>query len=223
VGVKAIGVDDQGTPIYKAVKRDIQDLEGDEQAMWLPSAESIMLSIDQAGLSGKTTEQQEEALLSILDHEALHAMRDLDLFTEKEWRILTETVTKKTNKQGVTYLAAAQKDYNKLNLTGQVEEAVAELTRDELRGQRATSGKPRSLLSRIKNFMVSVKNAINGLGFDSFRDVVGRVESGQVGQRQRGQTRTLLQTDMAPLAMKTFCATGFMLPQHRIKPSLKLT
>lgn len=51
-------------------------------------------------------------------------------------------------------------------------------------------------MERISDFMVRLKNFLNGAGFQSFEDVISRIESGEIGRRERGQIRTLYRTEL---------------------------
>jgi len=125
----------------------------------------------------------------------IHGMRQLDLWTEKEWQLLSSLVDKKTSIKGGTFLGNAKRDYNTDSLVVQVEEAVAEMTREARANARTLTGKPRTLVGRIAQFFTKSKNAINGFGYNSFESVVDGIESGQIGLRSRGEVRTLLETE----------------------------
>ena len=58
------------------------------------------------------------------------------------------------------------------------------------------AGKPRKVMERITDFMIRLKNFVNGAGFQSFEDVINRIESGEIGGRERGQIRTLYRTEL---------------------------
>jgi len=164
-------------------------------AFYSPSVRQIFLAADRLPANA-TREQQEEYFLSILDHELLHAMRDLDLFTDREWSILTKLAQTKKNKDSETYIERAKKDYADRSEVIQIEEAIAELTRDARRDKRLVAGKPRKVMERISDFMVRLKNFLNGAGFQSFENVISRIESGEIGRRERGQIRTLYRTEL---------------------------
>jgi hypothetical protein len=183
---------------------DAQPVDPRAEAVFDPDTSTIMFGIDRIrGFETMSPQEQEDAMASILDHEMLHAMRRLDLFTEQEYQILVDQVTKQTNANGQTYLQAAQELYEKEGPVVQVEEAIAELTRDARANQRKVVGKPKALLNRILRFMTSLKNAINGLGFDSFDALIGRIEGGEIGRRKSyaetrdiGDVRDLVLTDL---------------------------
>jgi hypothetical protein len=183
---------------------DAQPVDPTADAVFDSDTSTIMFGIDRIrGFEKMSPQEQEDAMASLLDHEMLHAMRRLDLFTEQEYQILVDQVTKQTNANGETYLQAAERLYRDKGPVVQVEEAIAELTRDARAEKRKVVGKPKALLNRILRFMTSLKNAINGLGFDSFDALIGRIEGGEIGRRKSyaetrdvGDVRDLVLTDL---------------------------
>ena len=158
------------------------------EGLYVPDANAIFLSVDRID-DNLSPQEQENALASILDHEMIHAMRNMDLFTEAEWTRLTSVVNTKTkvNDKGqtVTYLEQAREDYPELTMEGQIEEAVAELTRDSRADPKIITGKPRTLINRMITFLRKLKNSLTGTGFDTFNSLIGRIESGEIGSRSR--------------------------------------
>jgi len=168
------------------------------EAFYSPDVNGIFLAVDTvSGIKDMTPEQQEAEFVRLLDHEMIHGMRQLDLWTEKEWQLLSSLVSKKQSGKGGTFLENAQRDYSDRSKVVQMEEAVAEMTREARASQRLLTGKPRALTNRIKEFFTKTKNAINGFGFNSFDNIVKGIESGEIGSRERGQVRTLLETERA--------------------------
>lgn len=154
----------------------------------------------------KTNEEIRIAVASIMDHEMIHAMRELDLFTIQEWRVLSGAVSRVKNKDGVTFLEAASKIYSGMKgyETNQsiVEEAVAEMYRgyySDPEVRRQISGQPRTLLERIAMFAEKLYNALQGAGFVSAADVISGMkkiqarEVGAVGEAR--EIRTLKGTE----------------------------
>ena len=196
-GVRARRPDDPATARDfgtegRFVRADVDERVG---GFYSGALNRIALAVDRAPANA-TREQQEEFLLGILGHEQLHAMRNLDLFTQREWSILTKLAQTKKNKDGETYLERAKKDYAGTGEVIQIEEAIAELTRDARKNRSLVAGKPRKVMERITDFMIRLKNFVNGAGFQSFEDVINRIESGEIGSRERGQIRTLYRTEL---------------------------
>jgi hypothetical protein len=177
------------------VKSDEIDPEGRAEAYYDPALNTIFLSIDRVMADPSMTEAQiEAALLEVLDHEMIHAMRKLDLFTNKEFNLLSRAAANKRMPDGRTFLKWAQDNYSDLSPVDQVEESVAELVRAVKKDPSLLQGKPRSLVERIARFFRNMVSALKGEKFNTFSEVIGGIESGAIGARERGQIRTLAQT-----------------------------
>ena len=189
---------DQGTPTVDAQGEFVaEELAPDEQALYSRNLNEIFLGVDrlrQLSEEGATPEQLFETAKSLLNHESVHAMRMLDLWTESEWSTLESLARKKKNAMGKTYLETAQATYRDLSPVGQMEEAVAELIRD---GRNKFTGKPRTLIQRIKTFFESMLSFLRGTGYTSFDSMISDIESGKIGARDRDQIRTLRATEAA--------------------------
>ena len=191
---KELMFDSNGKALMGAVRDESP--QSNYGAFYTPDVNGIFLGIDRvSGIKDMTPEQQESEFVRLLDHEMIHGMRQLDLWTEKEWQLLSSLVDKKTSIKGGTFLGNAKRDYNTDSLVVQVEEAVAEMTREARANAKTLTGKPRTLVGRIAQFFTKSKNAINGFGYNSFESVVDGIESGQIGLRSRGEVRTLLETE----------------------------
>ncbi len=184
----------------------IRESDDPGSALGYYTMRNIFLALDKAEqLSGnKSPEGRRAALTEILDHETIHAVRDLDLWKENEWRILENAAKKKImpGRDNVTFYNDAQERYQQLSPVGRMEEAVAELVRYSQKDKALLTGKPRTMVNRMFEFFERSGNAIKGAGFQSARDVMNRLESGEVGSRQRfdpttgqGPIRTLKSTE----------------------------
>ena len=203
-GELVLGVRTIRRPDGSRVAAQNEEVDSRAEGLYVPDANAIFLSVDRIP-DNLSPQEQENALASILDHEMIHAMRNMDLFTEAEWTRLTNVVMTKTkiNNKGetVTYLEQAQRDYSDFTIEAQIEEAVAELTRDSRADPKIITGKPRTLLNRMITFLRKLKNSITGTGFDTFNSLIGRIESGEIGSRSRVDAsgkpivRTLRETD----------------------------
>ena len=172
------------------------------EGYYSPRMNSIFLSIDRLTNNAATIEEAEAELIGTLDHEAIHAMRQMDLWTDKEWQGLEKAARNTVDRgaegedAGKTYLQMAQKRYavdsqgNPISPVVQMEEAIAEMTRDA-RADLRLGGKPRSSLTRIADFFRRLISFLRGSGYQSFNDLIDRIESGEVGARARGEVRTL--------------------------------
>jgi len=186
----------EGDPEGKISPKIIVETEPQPEvvAFSSPQVGQIFAAIDRLP-QGLTPEQQQDYLIELVHHEQIHAMRELDLFTEKEWNLLSRVVGQRKNRNGVTYLDQAKKDYAGELPSAQIEEAVAELTRDARKDPSVISGKPKNLLNRIYEFFERLRNFLSKSGFQSFDDIIANIESGKIGSRTRGDIRTFVRTE----------------------------
>ena len=164
---------------------------------------NVFLSIDRISNSASTIEEAEAELINTLDHEAIHAMRQMDLWTDKEWQGLEKAAkttvdrTAEGDDAGKTYLQIASEVYSNDSAVIQMEEAIANMTRDA-RASLRLGGKPRSSLTKVADFFRRIISFLRGSGYQSFNDLIDRIESGEVGSRERGSSdlvRTLRATE----------------------------
>lgn len=117
--------------------------------------------------------------MAVLHHEAIHALKLLDLFTPQEWRALE---IKAARSWVDRYDIVAR--YPDLMPSEQIEEAIAEAFADARNTKKAPSG---SILIRAFNKIVrmfkAIGNALRGAGFQTIEDVFGRAMSGEIGGR----------------------------------------
>lgn len=127
--------------------------------------------------------------LGILRHESIHALKEANFFTDKQWATLERMADQQWIDQ---YLKGQQVDYE-----GQVmsrydaymkeyagnmalirEEAIADAFRNFSKKQPA--GLMGALTTRMKNFFKAVKSAFNSQGFESAEDIFGKIEEGKL-------------------------------------------
>lgn len=114
-----------------------------------------------------------------LDHETVHALRDLGLFTKSEWSILESRARREWRaKYDIDARYPGLPD-DKLN-----EEAVAEAFKHWPRNEARRSLIGR-IIDKVAGALAAIRSAFRGLGFRSSADVFGRVETGEVGARAR--------------------------------------
>lgn len=193
-----------GTLIYE--KGDDKKV-GRTVAYYKPSVKTIFLGIDRSSqaLSNQgqevTPQALEDALAEVLDHEMVHAVRDLDLWTKKEWESLERLAKTKMfpGEDNITFFDEARGRYSELSPVGQMEEAVAELIRVGRKDKSLITGKPKSLIKKMFSFFEKLSSAIKGSGFNTldqvFESTLGSLESGEIGARTRGEIRTLRATE----------------------------
>jgi hypothetical protein len=114
-----------------------------------------------------------------LNHEAIHAMRDLGLFSDREWDVLTA----QAKRRGV--MAWANKNYPKLSPEGRLEEAVAEMF-----ARWTNSGRPRGPLGTIYGKLIKMLRAIRTFfskdaGYKDAEALMKAIEGGAMRDRTR--------------------------------------
>jgi len=194
---------DQGT--WTATKRDYRDPAG-----------KILISVTEAMVDGDGNPvSEEQAVINMartLHHEGIHAFRDLDLFTDREWNILKkytervivpESVNKQAFDKGQSFndfakIVYAKDDFgNPMDVDSQNEEAVAMLFEYWSQNKSIATGKPRNIFQRIADFIRSIIYSSNAAGFRSPIDILQDVEAGVIGARTVGEVRSLRELDRA--------------------------
>ncbi len=157
------------------------------QAMYSNAANEIFLGMDRLDTS-KPVDQQINEALELLSHEQVHAMRTMNLFTDKEWQTLSKAAANRKSKTepDKTFLEIAEREYAGEPDEVIIEEAVAELVRVSRKDPAVVTGKPKSLIKKIYNFFADLIGFRDSTGFESFQDLITDIESGAVGARERG-------------------------------------
>jgi hypothetical protein len=161
---------------------------------------TIFLGLDSARANARdqSPEAIDFALSEVMDHEIVHALRNLDLWTQKEFSLLENAARKLkmpgTNKtfyqDAVERYVTQQKGPQKRSPVQAMEEAIAEMVRYSKKDRKIIGGKPRNLIDRIFEFFRRLGSAMQGTGFNSMNDLINNIESGSLGARERGVVRT---------------------------------
>lgn len=116
-----------------------------------------------------------------LNHEAVHAMRKLGLFTDTEWGALA----KAAEDQWLAKYRIAER-YGDQPKEQQIEEAVAEAYRDYAADMRTQKpGLLKRALDKIGDILRNVRNTFAKQGFDTPDKIFAAVERGDIGARKR--------------------------------------
>lgn len=115
-------------------------------------------------------------------HETIHALRDVGLFTDKEWATLVDAA----NKGGID--AETYDNYKKLyagrsNLNELLDQEMVAHLAEAWRGGTRYGGTVDALLQRIHEFMASLRNGLAGNGFTTPDQILTKVFSGQIARR----------------------------------------
>lgn len=113
----------------------------------------------------------------VMDHEVIHALRDLGVVRAPEWRALSRAATARIDE--------VRERYQGLGLTEEqlVEEAIADMHADWATGQREAKGFMRTAFERIRDFLQALGNSLRGMGFQSAGDIFRRIDRGEMGRR----------------------------------------
>jgi hypothetical protein len=114
-------------------------------------------------------------VLPTFGHETVHAMRELGMFSDKEWDILTRKAKSEWLKEYAT-----EERYAHLSPEEQIEEAIADAFGYWMAGEYKPTGVVRGLLNRIKLFLESLGSTLRGQGFDNTEKVFQRALSGEL-------------------------------------------
>ena len=142
-------------------------------------------------------------LRSVMNHEIIHALRDLNIIKPKEYNTLVDAVKRRNYvvKQGdklvvrkYTYLDRASFMYPKASPELKHEEAVAEMFRDWADGKLVVVGPPKSIFEKIIRAIKSIFTAHQQEGFTRVDEIFSNIRSTdkekQIGARQRGSIRS---------------------------------
>jgi hypothetical protein len=132
--------------------------------------------------------------VATLNHEAIHALKNLNVFNKTEWAILSSRSTRDwIPSYGV------DKAYEGSSQEVMIEEGIASAYVDWVEG-RETSGSIGRLFQRVKDVIAALGNALRGRGFDSVGMIFERIESGEIGSR--GQPATASVDDGARFSLR---------------------
>ena len=108
-----------------------------------------------------------------LNHESLHAMRELGFFTDAQWNVLSEMAEKVWIKK-----YNIDKRYKDLSQEEKIEEAVADAFGD----MQTQPGKVKSIFTKMKEFLTRVGNVLRGRGFNTAEDILQKAAEGKLAK-----------------------------------------
>lgn len=174
----------------------------------IDGAKVVQVAVDAIMAQSPKADNIEAAVVDVLNHEVVHALREIDLITQSELQLLERLSTRyrkvDTNQ---TYIEWARQNYTNpnnpeksLNPVAVSEEAIAEMIRDAVKGRiiidnkpAKLAGKPRSIINKIVKFfkgLVSTATEVDP-DYTSFTQFMNDLEAGRIGERERGVVRTL--------------------------------
>lgn len=114
-----------------------------------------------------------------LDHESVHALKEMGLFRPAEWAAL-ETAARAS----AAHMASARKRYPNLSEEDQVEEAIADMFADWAAGRGVQpTGFLRSAFERVAAFLRALREVLIGHNYKTMDDIFRAVERGEIGAR----------------------------------------
>ena len=193
--------------------------EGAVEGEYDRDTDIIFLSLNAVNPDGtRTDEQILQNLDRVLDHEMIHAFREKDLISEKEYQYLRNEVKRKkvpseydSSSKNETFFTRSQRinsgtanDFISRGASKErieeffVEEAIAEMYR--AREFKPVTPKSKGILNRIVEFFKSMGQAMRVSGYKDSSEIFADIESGKIGARERGQVRTLRELDRISMA-----------------------
>ena len=180
------------------------------------NTDTIFVALNQINPDGTATEQEiQQRIMSAIDGNIINALREKDLFTEKEYQFLRGYVRRAkvpdtfdaTHKNKTFYarsLAVNKDKAERMSLLEgatedrleemYVEEAIADLYR--ARGFVPTPApKSEKIFGKIVDFFKGLGVAMRRSSINNANELFARVDDGGVGLRERGQIRTLKEVD----------------------------
>ena len=106
-----------------------------------------------------------------MNHEALHAMKDLGFFSESEWK----TLENKARSEWMNKYKIAD-SYSKESEETQLEEAIAHAFAD----MQTQPAPIKSMMSRVVNFLKRIGNWLRGNGYTTAEDIFSKAATGEL-------------------------------------------
>ena len=201
--------DVDGNVYFKGLADAERDLDVQPQGGYsIDGAKVVQVAVDAIMAQSPKADNIEAAVVDVLNHEVVHALREIDLITQSELQLLERLSTRyKKVDTDQTYLEWATQTYTdpnnpekSLNPVAVSEEAIAEMIRDAVTGRiiidnkpAKLAGKPRSIINKIVKFFKGLVGTATEVDPDytSFTQFMNDLEAGRIGERERGVVRTL--------------------------------
>lgn len=119
-----------------------------------------------------------------LNHEGIHALRDMGVFTPAEWAMLSARARREDG-----LMRSIKRRYPRLDTEAQTEEAVADMFARYQRGDYQAKGVVDSVFKTLTRLMEALRNVFAGRGLRTADGVMADVASGAVGAREGGRGR----------------------------------
>lgn len=160
-----LGLSDIGVRIVQGIRSSVDGNAVPVDAMYLRRVITMALNA--------TSEQT-------VDHEAIHALKNLGLFTRAEW----DTLAARARRDWMRRYRIAER-YGDLSTEAQIEEAIAHAFPDWVAGNLDATTTVQRVMQRIRDFVERIGSALRGAGFRTAEEVFGEIEAGAIGGRER--------------------------------------
>ncbi len=187
-----------------------------------------------------TEAQLTEKLGGVMNHELIHALKDMNFFSEQEYSILVNAANKRkyvTEINGqqttrkYTYMERAVQLYQKKSdgtdytKEEQAEEAIAEMYRDYAAGRLSVVGKPKSLFDKIARFIRAIFTSHIDTGFAKTDEIFENIKSTNLEEKIKQRASIPAEAKSKKKHSTAGVVAGYIRPElgniQRIKQSFK--
>jgi len=243
--MRSLGIGDVALSVDDYIEREAGVKDPNTEGVFDPSKRSISLAMSIYDPT-LTDDEFVTSMRNVLDHEIIHALKELGLFTDAEYQTLVKAArnTKyvaikqgKGEKRAYTFFDRAQllnptdPNLNEDQMQSLLEEeAIAEMFRAYADGRLKIAGKPKNLLDRIIKFFKAIAGAHNDEGFDSaasiFENIKTEDRTKQLGSRKRIVTKPVNgpnKYSTSPSSIEPFKATPERVKSNVAKSQLGIS
>jgi hypothetical protein len=126
-----------------------------------------------------------EQLAKVMNHEVIHALVNLGVISENEYKTLARYARNKKSRYGISFRRWAEGTYKGRPVEEIEEESIAEAFREFSDDPSRVTGRPAAIFRKVVKFFRALGNWMRGNGFRAAEDVFGSIKSGEVGARRR--------------------------------------
>jgi len=187
-----------------------------------------------------TDAQLTDKLAGVMNHELIHALKDMNFFTEQEYTTLVNAANKRKfvieingvdTTRKYTYMERAARIYQKkpdgTDYTKEevAEEAIAEMYRHYVQGRLPVVAKPKSIFDKITRFIKAIFTSHIDSGFMNADDIFANINKTNIEQRIKDRANTPLAARSNSKYSTAGVVAGYIRPKlgniERIKQSFK--
>ena len=210
---RTLGVNAQGQSVFERVDAD---------AEYDKALNDIFIQMETVSKDANgnllSVEQIKDKLAGIIDHETIHALRELGLITELEYNTLLEFAGNKLGKERIDQINKAYQEIPNFTQDALNEEYVAELFRLYRADPQQFKNKPKTIIEKILNFFAQTVEAITGSAFRSPLSILEDIRTGKIGRRSRGEVRNLRELSRQasePINIRTASTDGIDVQERK--------